>query len=115
MSTKHLIKVIDTCIGLMYLWHFLDQAGADVTTKGTHKFSPLIFAANEGLTDFYECLLEAGADPNVPDDVSFSFFQLCLLDNMITCRHMCMDLGPVLDSIKLALGLILSLSFFYLH
>lgn len=40
--------------------------------KGVHKSTPLILAANEGLTDFYECLLEAGADPNVPDDVSFT-------------------------------------------
>ncbi|AQK38917.1 ankyrin repeat family protein [Zea mays] len=45
----------------------LIKAGADVM-KGVHKCTPLILAANEGLTDFYECLLEAGADPNVPDD-----------------------------------------------
>jgi hypothetical protein len=48
-------------------------------TKSVCNFTPLIFAANEGLTDFYECLLEAGADPNVPDDVSFSFYFPVLL------------------------------------
>lgn len=42
--------------------------------KGVHKFTPLILATYEGLTDFYECLLEAGADPNIPDDVSFSVY-----------------------------------------
>jgi len=51
----------------MHLWYFLYQAGADVT-KGICKFTPLILAANEGLTDFYECLIEAGADPNIPDE-----------------------------------------------
>lgn len=56
-----------------HMWHFLYQAGADVM-KGVHKCTPLILAANEGVTDFYECLLEAGADPNVPDDVSFSSY-----------------------------------------
>jgi len=54
--------------------------------KGIHKFTPLILAAYEGLTDFYECLLEAGADPNVPDDVSFSvYFYSFLLYYMKTC------------------------------
>ena len=43
-------------------------------TKGVCKFTPLILAANEGLTDFYECLIEAGADPNIPDELSLSFF-----------------------------------------
>ncbi|KAK3157981.1 hypothetical protein QOZ80_2AG0131240 [Eleusine coracana subsp. coracana] len=42
------------------------DAGADV--KGVGQLTPLIAAANDGLTDFYKCLLEAGADPNVRDD-----------------------------------------------
>jgi hypothetical protein len=33
------------------------KSGADVL-KGVDKVTPLIFAANKGLTDFYECLLE---------------------------------------------------------
>jgi ankyrin repeat protein len=35
----------------------------------------LIVAVNNGLTDFYNCLLEAGADPDVRDDVSFFTFR----------------------------------------
>ena len=73
MSAKVVILQTNACIGLMHLWYFLYQAGADVT-KGVCKFTPLILAANEGLTDFYECLIEAGADPNIPDEVSLSFF-----------------------------------------
>lgn len=51
---------------------FLFQAGADV--KGVGTVTPLITAVNNGLTDFYNCLLEAGADPDVRDDVSFLLF-----------------------------------------
>ncbi|KAG2658507.1 hypothetical protein PVAP13_1KG255000 [Panicum virgatum] len=42
------------------------DAGADV--KGVGQLTPLIVAANEGLTDFYKCLLDTGADPDVRDD-----------------------------------------------
>ncbi|XP_037442209.1 transient receptor potential channel pyrexia-like [Triticum dicoccoides] len=41
-------------------------AGADA--KGVPPLTPLIVAANDGLTDFYEPLLRAGADPDVRDD-----------------------------------------------
>ncbi|XP_066354354.1 uncharacterized protein [Miscanthus floridulus] len=58
----------------------LIKAGADVT-KGACKFTPLIFAANEGLTDFYECLLEAGADPNVPDDSGHLPIEIAAFEN----------------------------------
>ncbi|XP_025821128.1 LOW QUALITY PROTEIN: transient receptor potential cation channel subfamily A member 1-like [Panicum hallii] len=44
----------------------LVKAGADV--KGVGTITPLLFAVKKGLTDFYECLLEAGADPNFHDD-----------------------------------------------
>jgi hypothetical protein len=43
--------------------------------KGVGTITPLLFAVKKGLTDFYECLLEAGADPNFHDDVS-SYFSL---------------------------------------
>ena len=49
----------------------LYQAGADV--KGVGQLTPLIVAANEGLTDFYNCLLDAGANPDVRDDVTIGF------------------------------------------
>jgi ankyrin repeat protein len=42
--------------------------------KGVGTVTPLITAANDGLTDFYNCLLEAGADPDVHDDVGFLLF-----------------------------------------
>ncbi|KAF7044970.1 hypothetical protein CFC21_054125 [Triticum aestivum] len=44
----------------------LIKAGADV--KGVGPLTPLIAAADDGLTDFYKPLLVAGADPNVRDD-----------------------------------------------
>jgi len=43
--------------------------------KGVGTITPLLFAVKKGLTDFYKCLLEAGADPNFRDDVS-SYFSL---------------------------------------
>ncbi|XP_021302353.1 ankyrin repeat and SOCS box protein 11 [Sorghum bicolor] len=58
----------------------LIKAGADVM-KGIHKFTPLILAAYEGLTDFYECLLEAGADPNVPDDSGLLPIEIAAFQN----------------------------------
>lgn len=42
--------------------------------KGVGTVTPLITAVNNGLTDFYNCLLEAGADPDVRDDVSYLLF-----------------------------------------
>nr|CAB3449802.1 unnamed protein product [Digitaria exilis] len=45
------------------------KAGADVKDVGT--ITPLILAVKKGLTDFYKCLLEAGADPNVRDDFGY--------------------------------------------
>lgn len=44
----------------------LIKAGADV--KGVAPLTPLIAAAEDGLTDFYKPLLAAGADPDVRDD-----------------------------------------------
>jgi len=64
----------------MHLWYFLYQAGADVT-KGICKFTPLILAANEGLTDFYECLIEAGADPNIPDECGLLPIEIAAFEN----------------------------------
>ena len=48
--------------------------------KGVGTVTPLTIAANNGLTDCYKCLLEAGADPDVRDDVclNFSYFVLLL-------------------------------------
>ncbi|RLN08152.1 hypothetical protein C2845_PM11G05420 [Panicum miliaceum] len=40
----------------------------DHHADGVGQLTPLIVAANEGLTDFYKCLLDAGADPDVRDD-----------------------------------------------
>ena len=45
--------------------------------KGVAPLTPLIAAAEDGLTDFYKPLLAAGADPDVRDDVRFSFSCLC--------------------------------------
>ncbi|EES16450.1 hypothetical protein BDA96_08G206700 [Sorghum bicolor] len=43
----------------------LVQAGADVNGFGS--YSPLAKAAEKGLTEAIKCLLDAGANPNVPD------------------------------------------------
>ncbi|CAL4887814.1 unnamed protein product [Urochloa decumbens] len=58
----------------------LIKAGADVT-KGVGKATPLIFAASEGLTDFYEYLLEAGADPDATSDDGFRPIEIAALAN----------------------------------
>ncbi|PUZ68060.1 hypothetical protein GQ55_3G484500 [Panicum hallii var. hallii] len=43
----------------------LVQAGADVNVFGS--YNPLATAAEKGLTEAIKCLLETGANPNVPD------------------------------------------------
>jgi len=45
------------------------QAGVDVNAGSPA--TPLTLAADKGLTEFICCLLEAGADANIPDEVSF--------------------------------------------
>ncbi|KAF2944872.1 hypothetical protein DAI22_02g175400 [Oryza sativa Japonica Group] len=55
------------------------DAGADV--KGVGTVTPLITAANNGQTDFYKCLLEAGADPNVPDEFGHLPIELAAYNN----------------------------------
>jgi ankyrin repeat protein len=45
------------------------QAGADVNAG--RPVTPLIIAASYGFTDCIKCLLDAGADANIPDEVSF--------------------------------------------
>jgi ankyrin repeat protein len=55
------------------------QAGADVNGKGSI-VSPLLIATQQGgYTDFIRFLLEAGADPNICDDVCFVHFLDALL------------------------------------
>ena len=46
------------------------QAGADVNA-GRPLITPLIIAASYGFTCGIKCLLEAGADANITDEVSF--------------------------------------------
>jgi ankyrin repeat protein len=45
------------------------QAGADVNAG--HPLTALMLAAIAGYTDCIKCLLKAGADANIPDNVSF--------------------------------------------
>jgi len=37
--------------------------------NGVGNITPLIAAVSGGLTECMKCLLKAGADPNVPDEV----------------------------------------------
>ena len=47
--------------------------------KGPRNATPLQGAARLGLTDALKCLLDAGADPNDRDEVSFVFhLRICL-------------------------------------
>lgn len=39
--------------------------------QGIGTETPLALAATDGLTDILKCLVQAGADPNVCDDVRF--------------------------------------------
>ncbi|CAL4887802.1 unnamed protein product [Urochloa decumbens] len=57
----------------------LIEAGADV--KGVGTVIPLVHAANKGLTDFYNCLLEAGADANVPDEFGHLPIEIAAYNN----------------------------------
>lgn len=40
--------------------------------NGFGSYNPLARAAEKGLTEAIKCLLEAGANPNVPDTVRFA-------------------------------------------
>ncbi|CAN6231698.1 unnamed protein product [Urochloa humidicola] len=57
----------------------LIKAGADV--KGIGTVTPLMTAVDNGLTDFYNCLLEAGADPDVRDDLGHLPIELAAYKN----------------------------------
>lgn len=45
------------------------STGADVNAGSPE--TPLTIAVTDGLADCIKCLLEACADPNIPDEVSF--------------------------------------------
>jgi ankyrin repeat protein len=49
--------------------YLMFQAGADVNAGSPA--TPLTIAAMDGLADCIKCLLEARADPNISDEVSF--------------------------------------------
>lgn len=71
--------------------------------KGVGQLTPLIVAANEGLTDFYKCLLDAGADPDVCDDVRiwfllFLFASMCMF---FTPWNDCLHTGCLLLAFRL--------------
>jgi hypothetical protein len=56
------------------------QAGADVNLKNPYGTTALIMAVHGGLADIVRFLLEAGADPNIPDEVTVglnSAFAFC--------------------------------------
>jgi hypothetical protein len=61
------------------------QAGAPVNIGLPE--TPLIAAATAGLTDFVKCLVQAGADANIPDDVSFilTLSFIVTFDELICC------------------------------
>jgi ankyrin repeat protein len=62
-----------------------------VNAPGYPAPTPLMQAVNDGLTDFVKLLLEAGADPNIPSQVSISASSsLCLL----SCIHWDLQCWP---------------------
>ena len=61
---------------LIYYERSFSQAGADVNGKGSI-MTPLVFATGiGGYTNFIRFMLNAGADPNIPDDVSLFIFYI---------------------------------------
>jgi ankyrin repeat protein len=67
----HQITINSNGENMYYLFLYMCawQAGANVTYVSNNS---LVRAARKGLTETVKCLLEAGADPNCPDEVTFS-------------------------------------------
>uniref|UniRef100_A0A0E0JER8 Uncharacterized protein n=1 Tax=Oryza punctata TaxID=4537 RepID=A0A0E0JER8_ORYPU len=60
------------------------NTGADVNVKGTI-IAPLVFSTLQGgYTNFIKILLETGAIPNIPDDVSLLFLEFCYSSDYFT-------------------------------
>uniref|UniRef100_A0A0D9VG43 Uncharacterized protein n=1 Tax=Leersia perrieri TaxID=77586 RepID=A0A0D9VG43_9ORYZ len=66
VTPLHVAALKNQAGAMKILLDYHADAGADI--KGVGTYTPLVVAAIEGLTDFYECLMEAGADPDVPDE-----------------------------------------------
>ena len=66
------------CLQLLISYDPYPQAGADVNS--TNPDTPLVVATTHGLTDCIKYLLQAGADPNIPNShvsfLGFAFFYL---------------------------------------
>jgi len=60
--------------------------------NGFGSYSPLAKAAEKGLTEAIKCLLDAGANPNVPDTVRYAS----------CCMHHYSDLLDFISSIALS-------------
>ncbi|KAM0867372.1 hypothetical protein ACQ4PT_041994 [Festuca glaucescens] len=59
------------------------QAGADV--NAARLVTPLIIAARDGLSDCIECLLEYGADPNIPDEINMVPVEIAAIHGRKEC------------------------------
>jgi ankyrin repeat protein len=55
------------------------QGGADVNFRNPYVPTVLMKAAHAGSTDIVKFLLEAGADPNILDEVNVTFLCFCIL------------------------------------
>jgi ankyrin repeat protein len=62
--------------------------------NGNSALTPLAHAVHDGLTDIVKLLLEAGADPNIPDDVSISLPSSLLLLSSMLCDLQSWPLSP---------------------
>lgn len=56
---------------LIFLYKYFLQVGADVNGKGSIMPPLLVAVEKGGCTNFIQLLLKAGADPNIPNMVSF--------------------------------------------
>jgi ankyrin repeat protein len=68
--------------------NWFTQAGADVNFIDSNGFSYVMLAAQCGLPDTMKCLLEAGANPNIPDVVSLLFSSFTAVMIYFSCNFL---------------------------
>uniref|UniRef100_A0A0E0JER7 Uncharacterized protein n=1 Tax=Oryza punctata TaxID=4537 RepID=A0A0E0JER7_ORYPU len=83
-SCSPLMSALDCCSLKCMKLLIKASTGADVNVKGTI-IAPLVFSTLQGgYTNFIKILLETGAIPNIPDDVSLLFLEFCYSSDYFT-------------------------------
>ncbi|KAK1653591.1 hypothetical protein QYE76_071396 [Lolium multiflorum] len=63
------------------------QANAGADANAGRPFQPLVIAAAHGFIDFINCLLEAGADPNVPGQCGRTPAEIAVVGGWMDCAE----------------------------